>query len=148
MIRVSANTAEEIAQSLRGQRREVSDAQRAAEVAAKLLGKKEKSKGMIIEAPHRSGKTVELLRYAEEKYPNGQYAIVCPSQRMQEHILTTRYSLLEWRESVIPLMLTPDNIMSMSGQIKPIFCDEWDLLPENTHKIIIDSGLFVAAVTS
>lgn len=99
-------------------------------------------------APRQSGKTMELLKFAEEKYPNGQYAIVCPNQRMQEHILITRYLLLEYRESIIPLMLTPGNVIYIRGQGKPVLCDDWNMLPEKTQDIVIESGLFVAAVTS
>lgn len=148
MICVNANTSEEIALALRGQGGEFDKLFRAKEVADRLLGKKKEKSAILVTSPRQSGKTIELLRFAEEKYPNGQYAIVSPNQRMQEQILTTRYLLLEWKESIIPLMLTPDNIMSMRGQVKPILCDEWSMLPEKTQDIVIQSGLFVAAVTS
>ena len=44
-----------------------------AEDIAKLL----RSRGrIVVTAPSRSGKTTELIRYAEERYPNGRFAIV------------------------------------------------------------------------
>lgn len=148
MIYLDAITAEEISLALRGRAREFNERIMASEVADRLLGKKKTISGTVVTAPRRSGKTTELLRYAKEKYPYGQFAVVCISQKVQEEILRM-YRLISGDIGVTPpLILTPENLDRMRGQVKPILCDEWNLLPYETRDTILNSGLFVAAVTS
>jgi hypothetical protein len=149
MISINANTAEEIALALRGQGGEFDKILRAKQVADRLLGKTKDTQGTVVTAPRQSGKTTELLRYAEEKYPNGQFTVVCLNRYVQSSICHI-YRDLRGDPSVSPpLMLTPDNLSSMSGRrVNPVFVDEWSLLPGNTIDKILNLGTFVAAVTS
>ena len=47
-----------------------------------------------------------------------------------------------------PLMITPSNIHNLIDRNLPIFCDEWNSLGADIQRVIIDTGRFVAAVTS
>lgn len=150
MIYINANTAEEIGLALRGRSGEYDEKVRAAEVADRLLGIKKTISGIIVTAPRQSGKTTELLRYAEEKYPNGQFAIVTLNDSVQQAILHRYWSLLRPNVAGMPpLALTPNNLnLYRRHGTRPIFCDEWDLYPEQARKTILETGQFVAAVTS
>ena len=150
MIQVAAQTGQEIADLLRGTGEgEVFQRLYAAKCAEKLLGKKPDSR-IVITAPRRSGKTTELLKYAEENHPNGQFIIVCLNHDVQQEIGRLYWEIMG-KQSVgptPPLMLTPGNLASTRGQRNPIFVDEWDALPLETRNTILQTGLFRAAVTS
>jgi hypothetical protein len=45
-------------------------------------------------------------------------------------------------------MLNPSNLHLLRGQGKPVFVDEWNLIPEDAQRDILDSGRLIAAVTS
>lgn len=161
MIHVSAQTGQEIAQALRGGG-EVSLKLHAEKCADRLLGNKSAS-GIVITAPRQSGKTTELLRYAEEKYPISQFAVVCINQESQQQIIHQHWMLFNPSQRLDrnttkllgdvvhvnpPLIITPDNISILLGRRFPVFVDEWNLLDDITQEDIIDSGRFVATVTS
>jgi hypothetical protein len=123
----------------------------------------EKTARVVITAPRRSGKTTELLKYANEQHPFSAYCIVCLNQDIQRKIILRHRELfnaknvakrlngfkIEETEVNPPLMLTPNNLeLLRGGARKPVFVDEFKMLPEDAQKTILDSGLFVAAVTS
>lgn len=161
MIYATAETAQEIAQLLRGEGEKFI----AGKVADRLLGKKESS-GIVITSPRRSGKTTELLKYAEEKNPNGDFCVVCRDIESQTRIIHQHWLLFNRidQSDVVakrllgeplggvgvtpPLMLNPSNLHLLRGQGSPVYVDEWALLPEDAQRTILDSGLLIAAVTS
>jgi hypothetical protein len=161
VIHVNAETAEDIAALLRGERKLVDEKKQAELLTDKLLGKKSDT-GIIITAPRRSGKTMQLLRFAEDKYTGGRYAIVSINHEVQRSIIRMHWELhqasnllkkLTGKEAEgidvnPPLMLTPDTIHLHRGSAKPIFVDEWNSLQEETQQAILKTGYFVAAVTS
>jgi len=122
----------------------------------------EKTARVVITAPRRSGKTTELLKYANEQHPFSAYCIVCLNQDIQRQIILRHRELfnaknvakrlngfkIEETEVNPPLMLTPNNLKLLRGHHKPVYVDEYNSLPEDAQKAILDSGLFVAAVTS
>lgn len=117
---------------------------------------------VVITAPRQSGKTTELLLFAEGKNPLGQFIVVCMNREVQAHIIYRHREIFESGnvakrltgskiESTIvnpPLILTPENLRFIRGQGKPVFVDEFKMLTEDEQKEILDSGLFVAGVTS
>jgi hypothetical protein len=127
---------------------------------------------MIITAPRRVGKTTELLKYAEEKNPYGQFSVVCHNLERQKQIISrhrevynmmlkTRmvsarllgeklYSGDELGEVHPPLMITPGIFKTLRGYGGgPIYIDELgEISNEDTMKYVLDTGRFVAAVTS
>lgn len=117
---------------------------------------------VVITAPRRSGKTTELLLFAEGKNPHGQFIMVCMNREVQAYIISRHREIFESGnvakrltgskiESTIvnpPLILTPENIKYMRGVRSPVFVDEFNMLTEGTQKEILDSGLFVAGVGS
>lgn len=125
--------------------------------------------GIVITAPRDSGKTRELIKFAETKHPNSQFAVVCANQKIQAMIIRMHFGMVSKKgltqaelvarrlmgegtlrdgEVNPPLMITPSNIQNLRGRNLPIFCDEWNSFPSDVQRIIIDTGLFVAAVTS
>ena len=148
MIRVSASTAEEIAQSLRGKRVEISAAQQAERVANRLRGIKESTTGIVVVAPRQSGKTTELLRFAEEQYPNGQFAVICLNKYVLSSICHLYRDLRGDPNVSPPLMLFPDNLRLVGNESKPLFCDEFSLFTEEQQEYITGYRRFSAAVTS
>ena len=162
MIYIQAETAQDIAEILRLQRKDVNERINADEVASRLLGQKKASPGMVITAPRRSGKTTELLRFAEEKFSGSQYCVVSMNYEVQRQIIRKHWELFnaanvakklkgqatEGNEVNPPLMLTPDVLHLNRGRNSPMFCDEWNLFSEETQNAILETGLFVAAVTS
>lgn len=137
---VEADTQEEIARLLRGRGR------------------------TLVTAPPRTGKTIELIRYAEERYPNGRFAVVAKDGK---HIVDTHwliYNGLTWvdavtkkllneklkgEDPVAPLVVTPQWIHDcMINKSTPIFVDDWDLLSEEAQRKIYKHRLFIAAVRS
>ena len=103
---------------------------------------------VVITAPRQIGKTDSLLKYAENKNPDGQFCVVSPNAEIQRKIIHSHWMLRKPLEVNPPLMLTPDNLELLRGHHKPVYVDEYNSLPEDAQKAILDSGLFVAAVTS
>ena len=117
---------------------------------------------VVVTAPRQSGKTTELLLFAEGKYPLGQFIVVCLNQQMQESIILKHREIfqagnmakrlngqkIDSLEVNPPLILTSGNIKFMRGQGKSLFVDEFNLLSEGVQKEILDSGLFEADVSS
>lgn len=122
-----------------------------------------KTARVVVSAPRQSGKTTELLRFAEDHHLNSQYCVVSMSYEVQRGIIARHRELFIAKniadrmltgkpvESVDvnpPLMLTPDALHLNKGRNLPMFVDEFYALAEDIQKAILDSGLFVAAVTS
>lgn len=134
-----------------------------AEEIAKFLRERGRT---IISAPPRSGKTTELLRYAEEKYPNGRFVVVAHEDR---HAYITElhrriysgFSIadvvaarlmgdkLKYEEVNPPRLINPISVWSPTfGESTPFFVDRWNVLTEDAKKEIIKRRLFIAAVGS
>jgi hypothetical protein len=164
MIYATANTAEDIARLLRSSQESRRDAGWDDEEKSTI--KAITPEPICITAPRQSGKTTELLKFAEEKYQNGQFAVVCLNHEIQSGIIRQHWLLFNKigpsdvvaarllgkpvsAEGVTaPLMLTPNNLHLLRGQGKPVFVDEWNLIPEDAQRDILDSGRLIAAVTS
>jgi hypothetical protein len=133
-----------------------------ADQIAKLL----RTRGrMIITAPPKSGKTTELLRYAESRYPNGRFAVVCARKEDRSRIIQTHWNVyngisfvdvvtkrllgeeLDGDDVNEPTILVPPNLYFPNDFI-PVFADDWELLPKAAQKAILRRRLFIAAVTS
>jgi hypothetical protein len=133
-----------------------------AEDIARLL----RSRGrIVVTAPPRSGKTTELIRYAEERYPNGRFAVVCARKEDHKYITRLHWNIwngisfvdvvakrllgqeLEGDEVIEPTLLTPEWLYIPNPSI-PVFCDDWGLIPEEAQRIIAKKRLFIAAVNS
>lgn len=132
-----------------------------AEEIARLL----RSRGrIVINAPARSGKTTELIRYAEERYPNGRFAVYAHGK---DHAYLTRlhwliYNGLTWADVVAkrllgqeldgqdvnpPQFLTPESAVWITfNPSTPTFCDCWEVFTEPQKKAILKRRLFIAAV--
>jgi hypothetical protein len=168
MIYANAETAQDIARLLRvmDNEKELS----ALIVADRLLGKKtlrSEGKGIQITAPRHSGKTTELLRYAEEKNPWGQFVVVCGGYDRQRQIIKQHWEIVnnitqanrvaarllgkevEGEGVTPPLMVVPGNLHLLRGHNKPIYVDELgEISNENLMNDLLATGLFRAAVTS
>jgi hypothetical protein len=122
---------------------------------------------LIITAPRRSGKTTELLRYAESKNPNGQFVVVCHNFERQNLIIRRHWELfnrisqadivakrllgepLGGIDVTPPLMISPGTFHVLRGNNLPIYVDELgEISNEDVMKRVIETGRFVAAVTS
>lgn len=133
-----------------------------AEDIARLL----RSRGrIVVTAPPRSGKTTELLKYAEERYPNGRFAVIIAKEEDQKRIIKLHWRLyngishvevvakrllgqeLEGEEVMTPVVVTMKGIYVVSPSC-PIFVDEISLLPEPAQRVIFKRRLFIAATTS
>jgi hypothetical protein len=139
------------------------------EIARQLRG----DKGVVVRAPRGVGKTVELLKFAEEKYPNGQFAVICMNAVVQKDIIKTHWKIFNRisQADIVakrllgeplggvdinpPLVLTPDNLhlLRMSG--RPLFIDEYRAVRDSASKEIMDflndnyiHQKFIAGVTS
>jgi hypothetical protein len=136
-----------------------------AEDIARLL----RSRGrIIVTAPARSGKTTELLRYAESRYPNGRFAFVCSNPGKDSYVIKLHWCLyneLSFTDVVakrllgedlegedinppmilIPNMLSPVNFDKMINPHTPIFCDDYHLLSAQAQSTICRRKLFIAA---
>jgi hypothetical protein len=148
MIYINANTAEEIALALRGQGGEYDKIFRAKEVADRLLGKKKEKSATLVTAPRQSGKTTELLRFAEEQYPNGQFAVITLNKYTQSNACYIYRDIRGYPEVNPPLMLIPDNFKLVQTQGKALFCDDFNLFSEKIRDEILAHRYLVAAVTS
>jgi len=168
VIYAKAETAQEIASLLRMMDSE--EKIQAKIVADRLLGKSKKcddEKGIIINAPRRSGKTTELLKYAEEKNPYGQFAVVCSNFDRQQQIIKIHLEIfnkitqaskvadrllgnpITGRAVNPPLMISPGSFYLLRGSCRPVYVDELgEISNEDTMKYVLDTGRFVAAVTS
>jgi hypothetical protein len=132
-----------------------------AEDVAKLL----RTRGrIIITAPPRCGKTTELLRFAEDRYPNGRFAVVAPEdchayitelhRRIyngfeQADVVAARLlgKTLKYEGVNPPYLIRPDAVWARTfGVSTPVFVDRWDVLTEDAKKEIIKRRLFIAAV--
>lgn len=138
------------------------EAQNAEEIA-KFLRERGRT---IISAPPRSGKTTELLRYAEGRYPNGRFAIVAQEDRhayitelhrriyngfTQADVIAARLlgTKLKYEEVNPPYFVHPNSVWARTfGVSTPVFVDRWDVLTEDAKKEIIRRRLFIAATTS
>jgi len=135
-----------------------------AEEIARLL----RSRGrIVITAPPRSGKTTELLRYAEERYPNGRFAVACGKEEDDGRIIQLHWNVynnisfvdivskrllgqeIEGEDVNPPTILAHSSLLYRTvNQSTPIFVDEWGLLPENVQRAILKRRLFIAAVST
>jgi len=134
-----------------------------AQEVAKLLRARGRT---IITGPARCGKTTELLRYAEDRYPNGRFAVVAQEER---HAYITElhkrihngFSLadvvaarllgekLKYEDVPAPYFINPISVWSPTfGQSTPVFVDRWNTLTEAQQKEIIKRRLFIAAIAS
>ena len=132
-----------------------------AEGIANLL----RSRGrIIITAPPRSGKTTELIRYAEERFPNGRFAVVCANEDVGKYIIRLHWNIyngisfaemcakrllgeeLEGEDINEPTILFPPHLF-LPNQFVPVFVDNFYLLPNSAQRIILKHKFFVAAVT-
>ena len=125
---------------------------------------------IVITAPPRSGKTTELLRYAEQRYPNGRFAFVCGNPGKDSYVIKLHwciYNEISFSEVVakrllgeelegedinpplilIPNMLSPANFGKMINPHTPIFCDDYHLLSEQAQSTLCRRKLFIAAVS-
>ena len=132
-----------------------------AEEVAKLLRTRGRT---IITAPPRCGKTTELIKYAEERYPNGRFAVVTPTRADHPYIMKLHWRIsngisfvdvvakrllgekLEGEEVNEPTLLSADNLYIPPDQGLPIFADQWNLFPNSAHRAIMRRILFIAAV--
>jgi hypothetical protein len=134
-----------------------------AEDVARLL----RTRGrIVITAPPRCGKTTELIRYAEERFPNGRFAIVA---RPEDHpyIIKLHWRIsngishvdvvakrllgqeLEGEDCNPPSLLTPEaTTYCVFSPSTPVFCDCWFSLTEAQRRAIMKRRLFIAAVTT
>lgn len=117
---------------------------------------------MVVTAPRGTGKTTELLRYAEERCPDKDYVVVCLNQDRQRQIIRRHWEmynasnvakrLMGQRVESFginpPLMIHLDNFHLLRGQRRGIFVDEFDEFQEQSREALLDNELFVAAVTS
>jgi hypothetical protein len=164
MIYATAKTAEEIARLLRSSQESRRDA--GWDDEEKLTIKAITPEPICITAPRQSGKTTELLKFAEEKNHGGHFVMVCRDQEAQKWIIHRHWLLFNRidQSDVVakrllgeplggvgvtpPLMLNPSNLHLLRGQGSPVYVDEWALLPEDAQRTISDSGRLIAAVTS
>lgn len=136
------------------------------EEIARLL----RSRGrIVITAPPRSGKTTELLRYAENRYPNGRFAFVCGNPGKDSYVIKLHWCLyneIGFSDVVakrllgqelkgedinpplilIPNMLSPANFAKTINPHTPIFCDDYHLLSTEAQSTLCRRKLFIAAV--
>lgn len=120
---------------------------------------------IVITAPPRSGKTFELIRYAEDRYPNGRFAVVAKEED-HPYIFKMHWNIfngitfaevcasrllgknLEGEDAMNPTLLTPEQAMFRTWNAStPLFVDEWFSLPESAHRAILKHRLFIAATT-
>ena len=144
MIYANADTAHDIARLLRSAREPIQ-----------------------ITAPRQVGKTTELLKFAEEKNHFGQFAIVCRNFESQKYIIGLHWKIFNRisQADIVakrllgepfggvdinpPLMISPGNFHLLRGHSRPIYVDELgDISNEDTMKFVLDTGRFVASVTS
>ena len=133
-----------------------------AEDIARLL----RSRGrIVITAPPRSGKTTELIRYAEERYPNGRFAIVCAREEDRKKIIQTHWNVyngisfvdvvanrllgkeVEGEDVNEPTILFPPHIY-FANQFQPVFADDFYSLPNSAQRTILKHKLFIAATAT
>lgn len=132
-----------------------------AEEIARLL----RSRGrIVITAPPKSGKTTELIRYAEERFPNGRFAVCCKDEDTGNYITRLHWCLyngishsevcakrllgeeLEGEEVNAPTLLTPITVCyRVFNPSTPLFVDEWFSLSEDVQRAIVKRRLFIAA---
>jgi len=121
---------------------------------------------IIVTAPAHSGKTTELIKYAEERYPNGRFAVVAQEED-HSYIIKLHWRIfngithadvcaarllgkeLEGEEINAPTLLTPESVMyRVFNPSTPVLCDVWNSLTEAQQGAIIKRRLFIAAVTT
>ena len=133
-----------------------------AEEVAKLLRTRGRT---IITAPSRCGKTTELIKYAEERYPNGRFAVFA---KAEDHPYIIK---LHWRISngisfvdVVakrllgekvegefevnpPALFTPEAALYRTfNPSTPTLVDDWNVFTEAQKSAILKRRLFIAAV--
>lgn len=138
------------------------EAQNAEEIAKHL-----RSRGRtVITAPPRSGKTTELIRYAEERFPNGRFAFVVKEEDhpriirlhwliyngfSQADVVAARLlgDKLKGEDVNPPQLIYPEMVWARTlNPNTPTFVDDWNTLTEEVKKEIIKRRLFISAVTS
>jgi hypothetical protein len=121
---------------------------------------------IVITAPPRCGKTTELLRYAEERYPNGRFAVVAKAED-HPYIIKLHWQIhngltfsdvvakrllghkIEGEDVMTPQLLTPDAALYRTfNPSTPTFVDGWSDLTEAQQKAILRRRLFIAATNS
>lgn len=144
MIHAKASTAQDIARILRSAQEPIT-----------------------IVAPRGVGKTTELLKFAEEKNPFGQFVIVCHNFERQKQIIRRHWEIFNRIDQAdivakrllrqplggidvnSPLMISPGMFHLLRGHSKPIYVDELcEISKRGYHEYVLDTGRFVAAVTS
>jgi hypothetical protein len=107
------------------------------------------------------------LKYAEAQNPNGQFAVVCDNFEMQKLIIRRHWLIFNRisQADVVakrllgeplggidinpPLMISPGTLHLLYGQRRPIYIDELGAISNHDiMKKLLDTGMFVAAVTS
>jgi len=119
---------------------------------------------IVITAPPRSGKTTELIRYAEERYPNGRFAVVCKNEDVGKYIIRLHWCLyngitvsqvvaarllgkeLEGGDVNEPMIVHIDRLHVPRNESIPYFVDCWESLSEFQKLTIMRRKLFIAAV--
>lgn len=120
----------------------------------------------IVTAPARSGKTTELLRYAEERYPNGRFAVFAQEDK-HAYITKLHWCLsngigyvevvakrllgeeLEGEDINAPQLLTPVAALYRTfNPSTPTFVDGWQDFTEAQQRAILKRRLFIAAVAT
>ena len=132
-----------------------------AEQVARLL----RTRGrLIITAPPRSGRTTELLKYAEERFPDGRFVVVAPEEshahiihihwreangigHVQEVAAALRGEKLQGESVNPPRLIYPEMVWSrVIANTTPVFVDGWNSLTEEVKKEILKHRFFVAAI--
>lgn len=139
------------------------NAENAQEVATLL-----RSRGrIVITGPARCGKTTELIRYAEERYPEGRFAVVVAREEDKGKIIDLHWRVynrishvdvvaqrllgkeLEGEAVNVPTILPAEQAAyRVFNPSTPVFVDEWNSLTEAQQRAIMKRRLFIAAVTS
>lgn len=136
------------------------EAKDAKEIAGHL-----RSRGrVVITGPARCGKTTELIRYAEERFPNGRFAIVAQEDRhayiielhrriyngiSQATVVAARLlgEKLKFEEVNAPYLIRPGAVWARTfGVSTPVFVDRWNVLTEDAKREIMKRRLFIAAI--
>jgi len=135
-----------------------------AEEIARLL----RTRGrIVVTGPARCGKTTELIRYAEERYPNGRFAVVA-EEKDHAYIIKLHWQIsngisfvdvvakrllgqeLDGQFDVNPpVLLTPESMVYITfNPSTPTFCDCWNIFTEAQKRAILKRRLFIAATSS
>ncbi len=127
---------------------------------------------IVVIADRGVGKTTELIKFAEEKNPNGKFAIVCFDNSLNDRIIKMHYNIfnrlsqtdivakrllgeeIEGHDVSEPIILNDSHVCSsvffkqIGEKHIPVFVDEWYSLSETARRSIAKMQLFIAAVSS